>query len=208
MKNRFNVLVGIMVVVAALLALVHPVMALNDANDYTFNGTLRLDKGGTLDTGKGTLKIDGTTVTKTAAELNTVNAGASITGNIPVASITNAAGSVGASIGGNIPVAAVTNAAGTLGSSIGGNIPVAAITNAAGTVGASIGGNIPVAAITNAAGTVGASIGGNIPVAAITNALMGTAYTTNTFTGDGVTNVLIWRTVGTAKILHSITTTP
>lgn len=89
-----------------------------------------------------------------------------------------------------------------------GNIPKATITNALGSAGSNVGGNIPVASITNAAGTVGASIGGNIPVAAITNALAGTAYTTNTLTGDGVTNVFIWRTVGTGKILHSITTTP
>ena len=51
-------------------------------------------------------------------------------GNIPVARITNAAGSVGASIGGNIPVAAITNAAGSVGAFIGGNIPVGALTNA------------------------------------------------------------------------------
>lgn len=94
------------------------------------------------------LTIGGTAVTATAAQLNAVNAGASITGNIPAASLTNAAGSLGS------------------------------------------------------------SIGGNIPVAALTNALAGTAYTTNTLTGDGVTNVFIWRTVGTAKILHSITTSP
>jgi hypothetical protein len=115
--------------------------------------------------------IGGTKVTKTAAEINALNAGASITGNIPVASITNAAGTVGASIGGNIPVAAITNAAGSVGGSIGGNIPVAAVTNAAGTLGASIGGNIPVASITNAAGTLGSSIGGNIAKSALTNAI-------------------------------------
>lgn len=57
-----------------------------------------------------TLKIDGTAVTKTAAELNTVNAGASITGNIPQVAITNALITAGPKIGGHIPVAAVTNA--------------------------------------------------------------------------------------------------
>ncbi len=49
---------------------------------------------------------------------------------------------------------------------------------------------------------------GNLPVAVMTNALAGTAFTTNTLTGDGVTNVFIWSTVGTKKILHSLTTTP
>lgn len=142
--------------------------------------------------GVGTYKVmtDGTSATVTADYLSATKG----------VYVTNATG--------NIPKATITNALGSAGSNIGGNIPVAAITNAAGTVGASIGGNIPVASITNAAGTVGASIGGNIPVAAITNALAGTAYTTNTLTGDGVTNVFIWRTVGTGKILHSITTTP
>lgn len=74
--------------------------------------------------------------------------------------------------------------------------------------GAGITGNIPKAAITNALGSAGSNIGGNIPVAAMTNALAGTAYTTNTLTGDGVTNVFIWSTVGSVKVLHSITTTP
>lgn len=54
----------------------------------------------------------------------------------------------------------------------------------------------------------GASITGNIPVAAITNALNQAVYTTNTLTGDGVTNVFIWATVGQVKVLKSITTTP
>ena len=39
-----------------------------------------------------------------------IGAGSVITGNIPVAAITNAAGSVGPRIGGNIPQAAITNA--------------------------------------------------------------------------------------------------
>jgi hypothetical protein len=69
-------------------------------------------------------------------------------------------------------------------------------------------GNIAQAAMTNALITAGSKIGGDIPVAALTNALAGTAYTTNTLTGDGVTNVFIFRTVGTGKIIHSITTTP
>jgi len=33
-------------------------------------------------------------------------------------------------------------------------------------------------------------------------------YTTNTLTGDGKTNVFIWATAGSAKVLKSITTTP
>ena len=37
-----------------------------------------------------------------------------------------------ATLGGNIPVARMTNAAGSLGASIGGNIPIAALTNAVG----------------------------------------------------------------------------
>ena len=55
-----------------------------------------------------------------------------LSGNIPVARMTNGAGTLGASIGGNIPLAAITNAAVTLGSKIGGNIPIASLTNAAG----------------------------------------------------------------------------
>ena len=47
-----------------------------------------------------------------------------------------------------------------------------------------------------------------IAVASLTNALAGTAYTTNTLTGDGKTNVFIWNTVGNVKVLKSITTTP
>ena len=39
-----------------------------------------------------------------------IGSGSVITGNIPVAAITNAAGSVGPRIGGNIPLAAITNA--------------------------------------------------------------------------------------------------
>ena len=54
----------------------------------------------------------------------------------------------------------------------------------------------------------GAGLTGHIPVGALTNALNGTAYTTNTITGDGVTNVFIFATVGPAKVLKSITTTP
>lgn len=50
---------------------------------------------------------------------------------------------------GNIPVARMTNGAGTLGGSIGGNIPLAAHTNALASAGSTIGGNIPVAANTN-----------------------------------------------------------
>lgn len=53
-----------------------------------------------------------------------------------------------------------------------------------------------------------AALSGNIAVARMTNALAGTAFTTNTLTGDGVTNVFIWNTVGNVKVLKSITTTP
>jgi len=51
-------------------------------------------------------------VASAAVSVLTTNlSGANIkSGNIPVAALTNAAGSVGASIGGNIPVAALTNA--------------------------------------------------------------------------------------------------
>ena len=69
-------------------------------------------------------------------------------------------------------------------------------------------GNVPLAGITNALGSAGSAIGGNIPASTITNALVGTAYTTNTLTGDGKTNVFIWATVGPVKTLKSITTTP
>lgn len=53
-----------------------------------------------------------------------------------------------------------------------------------------------------------AALSGNVAVARLTNALAGTGYSTNTLTGDGVTNVFIWLTVGGVKVLHSITTTP
>lgn len=55
-------------------------------------------------------------------------------------------------LSGNVPVARMTNGAGTLGPSLGGNIPLAAMTNGLKTGGAGIGGNIPLAALTNAAG--------------------------------------------------------
>ena len=114
-----------------------------------------------------------------------------LTGNIAVARMTNAAGTVGGSIGGNIPEAALTNAAGSLGDNIGGNIPVAALTNAAGSLGASLGGNIPVAALTNGAGSLGASIGGNIPIAALTNASgSGSALCAVTNKCIGYTNII------------------
>jgi hypothetical protein len=62
--------------------------------------------------------------------------------------------------------------------------------------------------VSSTASLSGAGITGNIPVAAITNALNQSVYTTNTLTGDGVTNVFIWATVGQVKVLKSITTTP
>jgi len=84
------------------------------------------------------------------------------------------------------------------GSKVGSGIPAGNVTT----------GNLPLAVITNAAGSLGASIGGDIPVAAVTNALDGAVLTTNVFTGDGVTNTIIWATVGPVKVLKSITTTP
>jgi hypothetical protein len=114
-----------------------------------------------------------------------------LTGNIAVARMTNAAGTLGSSIGGNIPVAALTNGAGSLGASIGGNIPVAALTNGAGTLGSSIGGAIPAASITNAAGSIGSYIGGNIPIAALTNATgSGSALCAVTNKCIGYTNII------------------
>lgn len=177
----------VVIAIVAIFAIFAQAATITEPTTFRDRVVFRGSTGPDFDT-DNKFSIGGTKVTKTAAELNAVNAGASITGNIPVASITNAAGSVGASIGGNIPVAAITNAAGS--------------------VGASIGGNIPEAALTNAAASLGDNLGGSIPVACITNALAGTAYTTNTLTGDGVTNVFIFRTVGTGKIIHSITTTP
>jgi len=58
----------------------------------------------------------------------------------------------------------------------------------------------------NAAGN-GASTG-NVALASITNALVGTTLSTNTITGDGKTNVIIWAAVGVTKVMKSITTTP
>jgi hypothetical protein len=52
------------------------------------------------------------------------------------------------------------------------------------------------------------TLNGHVLVGRLTNALAGTAFTTNTLTGDGVTNVFIWNTVGNVKVLKSITTTP
>lgn len=92
---------------------------------------------GTNYPGIGTYQVtsDGTNATLTVdvivAGLTNI-VGENMTGNIPVASITNAANSVGGSIGGNIPQAAITNALLTAGPKIGGNIPVAALTNVLG----------------------------------------------------------------------------
>lgn len=72
----------------------------------------------------------------------------------------------------------------------------------------SIGGTKVEATAAQLNAAVSGVVTGNVPLAGITNALAGTAYTTNTLTGDGKTNVFIWATVGPVKTLKSITTTP
>lgn len=66
---RFMFLGMVSIVVAAL-----PALALNDANNYTRSGTTVYDEGAILDV-RGALKIDGTTVTATAAQLNAAATG-------------------------------------------------------------------------------------------------------------------------------------
>lgn len=66
-----------------------------------------------------------------------------------------------------------------------------------------------VTTLTAPTGSINAvTLNGNVLVGRLTNALAGTSFTTNTLTGDGVTNVFIWNTVGNVKVLKSITTTP
>lgn len=72
----------------AIMSAALPVMALDDANDYTRTGTTVYDKGAVLDV-KGTLKIDGTQVTATAAQLNAAGGGAVTSGVMPSFTITN-----------------------------------------------------------------------------------------------------------------------
>ena len=161
----------------AVLAMVSPVKALDDSVNYTFNGTHVYDKGGVIDV-KGALKIDGTQVTATAAQLNAAGNGVVTNGTIDTFVVTNLTA-----------VTAIT-------------VPTASLAATA------LSGNIVQARMTNALWTAGPTIGGHIPVAAITNALAGTAYTTNVLTGDGKTNTFIFATVGTVKVLKSLTTVP
>lgn len=72
---------------------------------------------------------------------------------------------------GNIPIASITNALATAGPNIGGNVPLASVTNALATA------VIPIAGITNALATgtyavKADGLTGNAPIAAITNALI------------------------------------
>lgn len=72
MKSKFSRLfIGLLVIVSMLSIKAE---ALQDASDYLFNGIHVYDVGGVLDV-KGTLKIGGTTVTATAAQLNAAASG-------------------------------------------------------------------------------------------------------------------------------------
>ena len=73
-----------------------PALALDDSNNYLFKGKLEMDKGGVLEVGKGTLKIDGTTVSATAAQLNAAAAGTAplASGKIFVGSVSGVATAV------------------------------------------------------------------------------------------------------------------
>ena len=64
-------LVGLLVVMSVIMSV--SVMAQSpDPNNYLYNGTLKLDVGGTFDTANGTLKIGGTKITATAVQINSI----------------------------------------------------------------------------------------------------------------------------------------
>ena len=159
----------ILMVFGALVLASVCVMAEEFGSEVIFKSDVRFDRGSII-------KIDGTKLTATAAEINALSGSG---GNVP-----------GALVTGNVPVAAITNAAGSVGASIGGNVPQAAITNALASAGPKIAGNIPQAAMTNALTTLFAS----------------GAQTTNTVVSgpaDSITNTIITRTVLGIKVVVS-----
>lgn len=99
MKNRFGFSIAklfVVAIIACLFAWVAPALAGDIITKTLIKDELKADVGGTIDTGLGTFKIGGTTVTATAAQLNAVSdkGTTGITNVVPVTAAITATGTV------------------------------------------------------------------------------------------------------------------
>lgn len=175
-------LVGLLVVTSIIMSV--SVMAQSpDPNNYLYNGTLKLDVGGTFDTANGTLKIGGTKITATAVQINSIQTQVA-TNATTDATCSNLTVAGAATIAETLGVTGAT----TLGSTL--NVAGAAvITGAVTQVGAAtLKSTLNVAGAATITGTVAAvnaaTVGGTLGVTGNTT-LTGTLTTTGAVTQVG-----------------------